>query len=104
MFIQTVLYRADNVTNKLLLAMCKRNTGDNKNLLEEYKELAGKAMKTPADTEELIELDEYITKQKDTGIKELESRLQDSVKRVKFLVRCDRLECDLISAHKYCFL
>ena len=73
--------------------MCKKNTGDNKSLLEEYKELASKAMKTPADTEELIELDEYIIKQKDTGIKELESRLQDSVKRVKFLVSYFRCYC-----------
>ena len=81
------------MSNKLLLSMCKKNTGDNKSLLEEYKELAGKAMKTPSDTEELIELDEYITKQKDTGIKELESRLQDSVKRVKFLVSYYRLYC-----------
>ena len=66
--------------------MCKENFTANKALLEEYKDLAEKAMKTPADTEELIELTEYITKQREVGVKELETRLEDSVKRVKFLV------------------
>ena len=66
--------------------MCKNNLGENKAILTEYKELAEKAMKTPGDTEELMELEEYIAKQRDVGVKELETRLLDSVKRVKFLV------------------
>ena len=78
--------RSDNICNKLLQSMCKNNIEENKAILSEYKELAEKAMKTPGDTEELIELEEYIAKQRDVGVKELERRLQDSVKRVKFLV------------------
>ena len=81
-----LFYRSDNICNKLLQTMCKNNFGENRAILTEYKELAEKAMKTPSDTEELIELDEYIAKQKDVGVKQLETRLQDSVKRVKFLV------------------
>ncbi len=54
--------RADTLCSKLLARMSKDHQEANKALCDEYEKIAEKALTTPANTEQLMELKEYIHK------------------------------------------
>ena len=55
-------------------------------LCEEFEQIAEKALSTPMDTAELIELREYMTKVEKETVIELEEKLQQAGERLAFLI------------------
>ncbi|XP_074662516.1 dynein axonemal heavy chain 7-like [Tubulanus polymorphus] len=84
--IRSLSKRAEALMTRLLAKMSKDHQEANKLLCDEYEAIAEKAMTTPANTEQLIELKEYINKVETVTIFELENRLMDAKDRLAFLV------------------
>ena len=78
--------RTDNLCNKLLQRMIKDNQEQNKQLRQEYEKIAEKALTTPANTDHLMELKEYIEKVEEKDIFDLEAKMVESMNRLKFLI------------------
>ena len=66
--------------------MTKENQELNKQLRQEYEKIAEKALTTPANTDQLMELKEYIEKVEEKDIFVLEQRMVDSMGRLKILI------------------
>lgn len=81
-----LLKRTGNICNKLLQYMTKENQDLNKQLRQEYEKIAEKALTTPANTDHLMELKEYIEKVEEKDIFVLEQRMVDSMNRLKILI------------------
>ena len=84
--IRALVKRTDSICNKLLQRMTKENQELNKQLRQEYEKIAEKALTTPANTDHLMELKEYIEKVEDKEIFVLEQRMVDSMNRLKILI------------------
>jgi len=78
--------RADNLRGRLLQRMIKDHQTFNKKLCEGYDDIAAKALTTPANTEQLIELREYIDKVENETFYDLEKKLVEVQERWNFLV------------------
>ncbi|XP_070188303.1 dynein axonemal heavy chain 7-like isoform X3 [Littorina saxatilis] len=83
--IRSLAKRADNIRNKMMLKMCRDHQEENKKLCDDYEGIAEKALTTPANTEELMELKAYIEKVESDTIFVLEKRLAASKERLTFL-------------------
>ncbi|XP_041374659.1 dynein heavy chain 7, axonemal-like isoform X2 [Gigantopelta aegis] len=83
--IRSLAKRADNIRGKLLIRMCKDHQEENKKLCDDYEEIAEKALTTPSNTEELMELKAYIEKVQSDTIFVMEKRLMASKDRLAFL-------------------
>ncbi|KAK7506434.1 hypothetical protein BaRGS_00002546, partial [Batillaria attramentaria] len=83
--IRTLAKRADNLRNKLMVKMCRDHQEENKRLCDDYESIAEKALTTPANTEELMELKAYIEKVESDTIFVMEKRLMASKERLTFL-------------------
>ncbi|XP_039266483.2 dynein axonemal heavy chain 7-like isoform X2 [Styela clava] len=78
--------RAENMANKMLTTMSKKHQEENQVLCKEFEDIANKALTTPANTEELVELKEYVAKVRTTDMLELEKKLVVCKDRLAFLV------------------
>lgn len=78
--------RAENIQSKLLTRMMQDHQSLNKRLCDEYEEIAEKALTTPANTEQLMQLKEYINNVENETIYELENRLVKAKERLSFLI------------------
>ena len=78
--------RAENIQSKLLTRMMQDHQSLNKRLCDEYEEIAEKALTTPANTEQLMQLKEYINNVENETIFELENRLVKAKERLSFLI------------------
>lgn len=78
--------RADATCSKLLVRMSTDHQEANKSLCDDYELIAEKALTTPANTEQLMELQEYIKKVENDTIFVLEKRLVQAKNRLAFLV------------------
>nr|XP_058956956.1 dynein axonemal heavy chain 7-like [Pocillopora verrucosa] len=84
--IRALAKRADGLRTKLLQRMSKDHQVLNKRLSEEYEKIAEKALTSPANTEHLMELKNYIEQVENETIFDLEKRLVDTKNRLAFLV------------------
>ncbi|XP_033097643.1 dynein heavy chain 7, axonemal-like isoform X2 [Anneissia japonica] len=84
--IRALSKRADALASKLLARMCKDHAEANRKLCEEYEVIAEKALTTPANTEQLMELKVYIENVEKKTVFELEKELYLSRDRLAFLV------------------
>ncbi|XP_078701931.1 dynein axonemal heavy chain 7-like isoform X3 [Branchiostoma floridae x Branchiostoma belcheri] len=80
--------RAETLMNKLLQRMSRDHQEANRKLCEEYELIAEKALTTPANTQELMELKQYIEKVEKQDIVEMDKRLEEAKNRLVFLVDC----------------
>ncbi|XP_064598423.1 dynein axonemal heavy chain 7-like [Liolophura sinensis] len=83
--IRALSKRADALCSKLLARMCQDHQDANKALCADYELIAEKALTTPANTNQLMELKEYIEKVESDTIFKMERRLIEAKDRLKFL-------------------
>ncbi|XP_052080869.1 dynein axonemal heavy chain 7-like isoform X1 [Mytilus californianus] len=83
--IRTLTKRAEALCQKLLSKMLTDHKEANERLKKEYEEIAQKALTTPANTEQLMELKVYIEKVESDIIFQLEKKLVESKDRLTFL-------------------
>ncbi|XP_076459412.1 dynein axonemal heavy chain 7-like [Babylonia areolata] len=83
--IRSLAKRAESLRSKLMLKMCRDHQEENKKLCDDYESIAEKALTTPANTEELMELKAYIEKVESDTIFVMEKRLSASKERLTFL-------------------
>ncbi|EDO45806.1 predicted protein [Nematostella vectensis] len=84
--IRALAKRGDGLRTKLLQRMSKDHQVLNKMLCEEYEKIAEKALTSPANTEHLMELKNYIEQVENETIFDLEKRLVETKSRLGFLV------------------
>eukprot|EP00058_Branchiostoma_floridae_P012957 XP_002598445.1 hypothetical protein BRAFLDRAFT_83261 [Branchiostoma floridae] len=80
--------RAETLMNKLLQRMSRDHQEANRKLCEEYELIAEKALTTPSNTQELMDLKQYIEKVEKKDIVEMDKRLEEAKNRLVFLVDC----------------
>ncbi|XP_013422101.1 dynein heavy chain 7, axonemal isoform X2 [Lingula anatina] len=83
--VRALAKRADTFANRLLAKMQKDHQDQNRKLCDDYEKISEKALATPANTEQLIELNTYITNVEKKEIFELEKRLVSAKDRLAFL-------------------
>ncbi|XP_070569551.1 dynein axonemal heavy chain 7-like isoform X2 [Ptychodera flava] len=83
--IRALAKRADNLQSRLLARMSKDHQEANRKLCEDYEAIAEKALTTPANTEQLVELKSYIEKVETETIHEMEKQLVQARDRLAFL-------------------
>ncbi|XP_006814570.1 dynein axonemal heavy chain 7-like [Saccoglossus kowalevskii] len=83
--IRALTKRADNLQSRLLTKMSTDHQEANKKLCEEYEAIAEKALTTPANTEQLMELKIFIEKVENETVFEMEKQLVEARDRLAFL-------------------
>ncbi|XP_012497096.1 PREDICTED: dynein heavy chain 7, axonemal [Propithecus coquereli] len=86
--IRALVKRADIICGKLTAKMFRDHQEVNTRLCEEFEKIAEKALSTPPNTTELMEMKAYIQKVEVTDMIELEQRLVDSKNCLAFLIEC----------------
>ncbi|XP_006878990.1 PREDICTED: dynein heavy chain 7, axonemal [Elephantulus edwardii] len=86
--IRALVKRADIICGKLITKMFKDHQEANIRLCDEFERIAEKALSTPPNTAELMEVKAYIQKVETTDMIELEQRLVDSKNCLAFLIEC----------------
>ncbi|XP_004033032.4 dynein axonemal heavy chain 7 [Gorilla gorilla gorilla] len=84
--IRALVKRADIICGKLLAKMFRDHQEVNTRLCDEFERIAEKALSTPPNTAELMEMKAYIRKVEVTDMIELEQRLVDSKNCLAFLI------------------
>lgn len=84
--IRALAKKADQCCNKLLARMSKDHQTANKALCDEYETIAEKALTTPANTHELMELKAFVEKAENITMNELQEKLNAAKNRLLFLV------------------
>uniref|UniRef100_A0A2K6B1B9 Dynein axonemal heavy chain 7 n=1 Tax=Macaca nemestrina TaxID=9545 RepID=A0A2K6B1B9_MACNE len=84
--IRALVKRADIICGKLLAKMFRDHQEVNTRLCDEFERIAEKALSTPPNTAELMEMKAYIQKVEVTDMIELEQRLVDSKNCLAFLI------------------
>ncbi|XP_054535145.1 dynein axonemal heavy chain 7 isoform X5 [Pan troglodytes] len=84
--IRALVKRADIICGKLLAKMFRDHQEVNTRLCDEFERIAEKALSTPPNTAELMEMKAYIRKVEVTDMTELEQRLVDSKNCLAFLI------------------
>ncbi|KAK7169080.1 hypothetical protein R3I93_005162 [Phoxinus phoxinus] len=78
--------RAEGLLEKLVTHMLQGHQEFNNKLCEEYDTISNKALRNPSNTQELMELKEYVVKIEAEEMPQLEIKLQESNSRLCFLV------------------
>ncbi|XP_068804373.1 dynein axonemal heavy chain 7 isoform X1 [Struthio camelus] len=78
--------RADTICGKMTAKMFKDHQDTSLRLCDEFERISEKALTTPSNTQELMELKSYIQKVETCDMPELEQRLVDSVHCLAFLI------------------
>ncbi|KAM6178382.1 dynein axonemal heavy chain 7 [Rhynchocyon petersi] len=86
--IRALVKRADIICGKLIAKMFKDHQDINTRLCDEFERIAEKALSTPPNTAELMEMKAYIQKVEATDMIELGQRLVDSKNCLAFLTEC----------------
>ncbi|XP_051998583.1 dynein axonemal heavy chain 7 [Xyrauchen texanus] len=84
--VRTLVKRAEGLLEKLVTHMLQGHQELNKKLCEEYDTISKKALSTPSNTQELMELKELMVKVEAEEMPQLEIKLQESKSRLCFLV------------------
>uniref|UniRef100_A0ABI7Y3R0 EF-hand domain-containing protein n=1 Tax=Felis catus TaxID=9685 RepID=A0ABI7Y3R0_FELCA len=86
--IRALVKRADVICGRLIAKMFRNHQEVNTRLCDEFEKIAEKALSTPPNTAELMEMKAYIQKVETTDMVELEQRLVDSKNCLAFLIEC----------------
>ncbi|XP_078307189.1 dynein axonemal heavy chain 7 isoform X1 [Panthera onca] len=86
--IRALVKRADMICGRLIAKMFRNHQEVNTRLCDEFEKIAEKALSTPPNTAELMEMKAYIQKVQTTDMVELEQRLVDSKNCLAFLIEC----------------
>ncbi|XP_055472779.1 dynein axonemal heavy chain 7, partial [Psammomys obesus] len=86
--IRALVKRADVICGRLIAKMFRDHQEVNTRLCDEFEKIAEKALSTPPNTAELMEMKAYIQKVESTEMMELEQRLVDSKNCLAFLIEC----------------
>ncbi|XP_030642423.1 dynein heavy chain 7, axonemal [Chanos chanos] len=84
--VAALVKRAEGLCGKLLRRMLEDHQELNKRLCDEFNEIAEKALRTPPNTKELMELKAYLEKVETQEMPKLELKLHESKTRLCFLV------------------
>ncbi|XP_054113715.1 dynein axonemal heavy chain 7 isoform X7 [Callithrix jacchus] len=84
--IRALVKRADVICGKLIAKMFRDHQEMNTRLCDEFERIAEKALSTPLNTAELMEMKAYIQKVEVTDMIELEHKLVDSKNCLAFLI------------------
>ncbi|CAK8675251.1 unnamed protein product [Clavelina lepadiformis] len=84
--ISVLAKRADGLAQKMLTQMSKKHQEENERLCQQYEVIAKKALTTPANTDELIELQAYVKNVRAKDMIEMEQKLYSCKERLSFLV------------------
>jgi dynein heavy chain len=84
--IKTLARRAENILNKLLERMLNEHFEINRQLCEEFEQIAEKCLTTPANTAHLMELKKAVQKAETETVFELEKKLFQARIRLEFLL------------------
>nr|DBA34563.1 TPA: hypothetical protein GDO54_002113 [Pyxicephalus adspersus] len=84
--IRALTKRSEAICKKLVEKMFKDHQEANRRLCNEFEKIAEKALSTPPNTQELMELKEYIKKVEAQDMLDLEQKLVESKNRLTFLV------------------
>ncbi|XP_024857379.1 dynein axonemal heavy chain 7 isoform X2 [Bos taurus] len=86
--IRALVKRADVICGKLIAKMFRDHQEVNTRLCEEFEKISEKALSTPPNTAELMEMKAYIQKVETVDMVELGQRLVDSKNCLTFLIEC----------------
>ncbi|CAN0131382.1 unnamed protein product [Bubo scandiacus] len=86
--ISALVKRADNICEKVISKMFQDHQDISVRLCDEFDRISEKALTTPFNTQELMELKACIQKVETCDMLELEQKLGDAVNCVAFLVEC----------------
>ncbi|KAM9123015.1 dynein axonemal heavy chain 7 [Pangshura tecta] len=86
--IRALAKRADAIFGKIVAKMFKDHQDINLRLCDEFEKISEKALTTPSNTQELMELKAYIQKVETRDMFELEQKLVDSKNYLAFLIEC----------------
>ncbi|XP_069052852.1 dynein axonemal heavy chain 7 isoform X2 [Lepisosteus oculatus] len=84
--IRALVKRAEGLCNKIVAKMMKDHQDINQALCNEFEKIAEKALSTPPNTQELMELKAYVSKVESQFMPALEKRLVEAKNRLSFLV------------------
>ncbi|XP_060786498.1 dynein axonemal heavy chain 7-like [Neoarius graeffei] len=83
--IEALLKRAEGLREELVNRMAKDHHSCNQKLSDEFEIISEKAQTTPSNTQELMDLKDYIRKVETEEMSKLELQLKESMKRLCFL-------------------
>ncbi|NXI39314.1 DYH7 protein, partial [Galbula dea] len=86
--VSALVQRIDNICEKVVSRMFRDHQDLSIRLCEEFEKIAEKALSTPCDTQELMELKAFVQKAETCDMLELEQKVADAVNRVVFLTEC----------------
>uniref|UniRef100_A0AC11BAF2 Dynein axonemal heavy chain 7 n=1 Tax=Ovis aries TaxID=9940 RepID=A0AC11BAF2_SHEEP len=86
--IRALVKRADVICGKLIAKMFRDHQEVNTRLCEEFEKISEKALSTPPNTAELMEMKAYIQKVETVDMIELGQRLVESKNCLAFLIEC----------------
>uniref|UniRef100_A0A452E4H5 Dynein axonemal heavy chain 7 n=1 Tax=Capra hircus TaxID=9925 RepID=A0A452E4H5_CAPHI len=86
--IRALVKRADVICGKLIAKMFRDHQEVNTRLCEEFEKISEKALSTPPNTAELMEMKAYIQKVETVDMIELGQRLVESKNCLTFLIEC----------------
>ncbi|XP_010190705.1 PREDICTED: dynein heavy chain 7, axonemal, partial [Mesitornis unicolor] len=86
--ISALAKRADNICEKVITKMFKDSQDINMRLYDEFERISEKALTTPSNTQELMELKDHVQKLETCGMLELKQKLVDAINYVTFLTKC----------------
>nr|KAF6494562.1 dynein axonemal heavy chain 7 [Rousettus aegyptiacus] len=86
--IRALVKRADVICGKLIAKMFRDHQEVNTSLCDEFEKIAEKALSTPPNTAELMEMKAHIQKVETVDMIELGQRLVDSKNCLAFLIEC----------------
>ncbi|NWR70665.1 DYH7 protein, partial [Centropus unirufus] len=84
--ISALVKRADNICSKVISKIFKIHQDTSVRLCDEFERIKEKALTIPSNTQELMELKDYIEKVESCEIIELKQKLVDVVKYITFLI------------------
>ncbi|KAM8934175.1 dynein axonemal heavy chain 7 [Pelodytes ibericus] len=84
--IRALAKRSETICGKLVAKLFKDHQKTNKKLCDEFEKIAEKALSTPPNTKELMELKEYVQKVEAHDMHDLEQKLIEAKNRLTFLV------------------
>ncbi|XP_069839698.1 dynein axonemal heavy chain 7 isoform X1 [Dendropsophus ebraccatus] len=84
--IRALAKRTESICGKLIGKMFKDHQESNRKLCNEFEKIAEKALSTPPNTQELMELKEYIQKVEAQDMMDMELKLVEAKNRLLFLV------------------
>ncbi|XP_040459651.1 dynein heavy chain 7, axonemal [Falco naumanni] len=86
--INALVKRVDNICEQVISKMFRDHKDINARLCDQFERISEKALTTPSNTQELMELKDCVQKMESCDMLELDQKLSDAVNRVAFLIEC----------------